>query len=158
MVSPPKKLGRVTLSSNDGDGDGDGDGYENLTYKVKSRCFKLYSAYSISFNLSNVGSFLELNSKILYRSSGKEKESRCLVFTFSTKREIKAFSHRSRAVTARKCTKKRDARAKMLFCQSKPTAFLPFLLTSPSSLLKLPKIKMIGTLLSVVHRQVHNNK
>ena len=118
----------------------------------------LLQTYSISFNLSNVGSFLELNSKILYRSSGKEKESRCLVFMFSTKREIKAFSHRSRAVTARKCTKKRDARAKMLFCQSKPTAFLPFLLTSPSSLLKLPKIKMIGTLLSVMHRQVHKNK
>ena len=40
-------------------------------------------------------SFLELNSKWLYRSSGKEKESRlsllCLVFTFSTKREISYF-------------------------------------------------------------------
>ena len=41
-------------------------------------------------------------------------------------------------MTAKKCTKKRDARAKLLFCQSKPIAFLPFLLTSPSSLLKLP--------------------
>ena len=26
------------------------------------------------------------------------------------------------ATTAKKCTKKRDARAKLLFCQSKPTA------------------------------------
>ena len=34
---------------------------------------------------------LELNSKRLYRSSGKEKESRCLVFTSSTKREIRQF-------------------------------------------------------------------
>ena len=34
--------------------------------------------------------------------------------------------------------KKRDARAKLLSCQSKPIAFLPFLLLSPSSLLKLP--------------------
>ena len=35
----------------------------------------------------------ELNSKRLYRSSGKEKESRCLVqvFTSSTKREIRQF-------------------------------------------------------------------
>ena len=41
-------------------------------------------------------------------------------------------------MTAKKCTKKRDARAKLLFCQSKPIAFLPFSLTSPSSLLKLP--------------------
>ena len=31
---------------------------------------------------------LELNSKRLYRSSGKGKESRCLVFTYSIKREI----------------------------------------------------------------------
>ena len=35
----------------------DGDGYENVTWKVKSRCFKLYPAYSISFNSSNVGNF-----------------------------------------------------------------------------------------------------
>ena len=44
-------------------------------------------------------------------------------------------------MTAKKCTKKRDARAKSLFCQSKPIAFLPFLLTSPSSLLKNPNTK-----------------
>ena len=41
-------------------------------------------------------------------------------------------------VTAKKCTKKRDARAELLFCQSKSIAVLPFSLTSPSSLLKLP--------------------
>ena len=34
---------------------------------------------------------LELNSKRLYQSSGKEKQSRCLVFTSSTKREIRHF-------------------------------------------------------------------
>ena len=33
---------------------------------------------------------------------------------------------------------KRDARAKLLFCQSKPFAFLPSSLPSPSSLLQLP--------------------
>ena len=38
-----------------------------------------------------------------------------------------------------KCTKKHDARAELLFCQSKPIGFnWPFSLTSPSSLLKLP--------------------
>ena len=39
-----------------------------------------------------------------------------------------------------KCTKKRHARAKLLFCLSKPIAFLPFSLPSPSpsSLCKLP--------------------
>ena len=32
-----------------------GDGYEKDTLKVKSRCFKLYRVYSISFSSSNVG-------------------------------------------------------------------------------------------------------
>ena len=35
--------------------------------------------------------FLELNSEGLYQSSGKEKESCCLVFPSSTKREIRHF-------------------------------------------------------------------
>ena len=36
----------------------DGDGYENVTYKAKSRCFKLYRTYySISFNSSNALNF-----------------------------------------------------------------------------------------------------
>ena len=65
----------------------DGDGYENVTWKVKSRCFKLNRAYSISFNSLKCW-LLGINSYRLYRSSGKEKESRCLVITSSTKREI----------------------------------------------------------------------
>ena len=44
------------------------------------------------------------------------------------------------ATTAKKCTKKRDARAKLLFCQSKPIALLPLSLTSLSSFLKLPNV------------------
>ena len=43
-------------------------------------------------------------------------------------------------MTAEKCTKKRDARAKLLFCQSKPIALVPFSLPSPSSLVKLPNV------------------
>ena len=35
--------------------------------------------------------FLELNSKGLYQSSGKEKESGCLVFPSSTKRQFRHF-------------------------------------------------------------------
>ena len=38
----------------------------------------------------------------------------------------------NRAETAKKCPKKRDARAKLLFYQSKPIAFLTFSLPSPS--------------------------
>ena len=34
---------------------------------------------------------LVLSSERLYQSSGKEKESRCLVFTSNTKREIRHF-------------------------------------------------------------------
>ena len=41
-------------------------------------------------------------------------------------------------VHAKKCTKKCDACAKMLFSQSKPVSLLPFFLLSLSSLLKLP--------------------
>ena len=44
---------------------------------------------------------------------------------------------------AKKCTEKRDARAKLLFCQSKPSDFLTFSLTSPSSLLKLPNLSFV---------------
>ena len=106
---------------------------------MKSRCVKLYRAYSLSFNSSNVGKnlFLELNCKRLYQSSGKEKESRRLAS--SAKHKKKAFSRRSRAVTGTKYTKMRNARAELLFCQSKPITFLPFSLTSLSSLhIKLP--------------------
>ena len=40
-------------------------------------------------------------------------------------------------MTAKKCTKKRDARAELLFGQSKPSLVLPFSLTSPLSLVEL---------------------
>ena len=40
-------------------------------------------------------------------------------------------------MTAKECTKKRDARAELLFGQSKPSLVLPFSLTSPLSLLEL---------------------
>ena len=56
--------------------------------------------------------FPELNCKRRYQSSGKEKESRCLEFTSSITRGI---SRRCRAVTAKQCTKKRDARADLVF-------------------------------------------
>ena len=68
-------------------------------------------------------SFSELSSKGLYQSSVKEKENCCLVFLSTTKRV---------------------ARAKLLFWQYQPSAFLPFSLTSWSSLLKLPKDHHIG--------------
>ena len=43
----------------------------------------------------------------------------------------------------------------LLFCQSKPTAFLPFLLMSPSSLLKLPIYYGMNPTLNIF---MHNNR
>ena len=80
----------------------------------------------------------------MVRSSGKGKESRCLVFTSSKKREIRQFHVVVFSVTARKCTKMRDARAELLFRQSKPIAVLPFSLRSPSSLLKVARLDFLG--------------
>ena len=61
-------------------------------------------------------------------------ENWSLVFTSSAKREKKGVSRCRRATTAKKCTKMRDARAKLLFCQSKPINFLPSLLLKFSNL------------------------
>ena len=94
---------------------------------MSSRRFKLYRAYSISFTSSNVDKgFLELNSKGLYQSSGKPEKNCCLVFLFSTKR---GFRHFNVVVVQRRqkmYKKKRDTRAKLLFCQSKQRGLLLF--------------------------------
>ena len=58
--------------------------------------------------------FLELNSKRLYQSSGKEKESCCLVVLSLTKREIRHFHVVVVQRRLRNVQKKRDARAKLL--------------------------------------------
>ena len=73
---------------------------------------------------------VELNFKRLYQISGKEKESCYLVFTSSTKREIRHF-HVAVVQRRQRNVQKSDARPKLLFCQSKPIAFLPFSLPSP---------------------------
>ena len=68
----------------------------------------------------------------------QQKEKKVVVLCSRPPQNVKSgvfTSYYSLPVTAKKCTKKRDARAKLLFCQSKPIAFLPFSLTSPSSLL-----------------------
>ena len=53
----------------------------------KRHLIKRLFAYSISFHSTNVRIFLELNSKGLYSSSGKEKESCRRMFPSSTKRD-----------------------------------------------------------------------
>ena len=106
----------------------EGDSCEDLTWKVKSLCFKLYHAYSMSFNSSNVGIFfcsLILKDCIKVQEK-KTKSSSCVHVLPKTCNY--AFSPRSRALTAKKYTKKRDARAEFLFCQSKRIAFFSVLL------------------------------
>jgi len=55
-----------------------------------SNFIALILSHSIRQNLA-IFSGVEYYSKRLYRSSEKEEESRCLVFTFSRKREIRHF-------------------------------------------------------------------
>ena len=82
----------------------------------------------------------------MYVSSEKEKENFLLVFTFSIKRESTKF-HVVVVQQRQRKVQKSVARAKLLFCHSKPIAFLPFSLPSPSSLLKLSILtikKLVG--------------
>ena len=51
---------------------------------------------------------------------------------------VKRVRELSRATTAKKRPKKRDARAQLLFCWYKPITFFWFSLASPASLLELP--------------------
>ena len=70
------------------------------------RCLKLYGFHSILFSLSNVGANVSgVDSYALYLSS--ERIMDFYSFAFLSTRVI---SSCSRATTARKCTKKRDAR------------------------------------------------
>ena len=101
---------------------------------MNSRCFKLYRAYSILFNSSNVAKFLW--SRILkdcIKVQEDKKENDCFVFPSSTKREIRHF-----------CVVVVQRRANLLFCQSGPVAFLPFLLPSLLPLLKVMLHRTIG--------------
>ena len=59
------------------------------------------------------------------------KRSLCFEFMSSTVHEIRHFHTVVMQCVSKKCTKKLDARAEVLFCQSRPNAFLLFSLTSP---------------------------
>ena len=82
--------------------------------------------------------FFGVDSKGLCQSSGKEKESCCLVFPSSTKREIRHFH----VVVVQR--RQRNVQKSVMHVQNCGVAnlnvllFLLFLLPSPSSDLKLP--------------------
>ena len=106
-------------------------------------CLRRYPTYSISFNSSTIDNYsLELNSNGLYQSSGKEKESCCLVFPSLTNHEIGHFH------VLKLCSDDSKEMYKKAWCTFKVVVwpistnfFLPFLLTLPSLLLKLPNEK-----------------
>ena len=86
--------------------------------------------------------FLELNSKGLYQSSVKEKESRCLVFTSSTRRAIRQFHIvvvQRRQKNVQKCVMHVQS---CCFANVNILFFVPFLLSS-SALFKLPSVYVI---------------
>ena len=58
-------------------------------------------------------------------------------------------------MTAKKCTKKCDARVKIVVLLTKPIVFLKFSLPSPSSDLKVPNIRHIRTKLVVIITVYH---
>ena len=88
-------------------GNTDDECYENVTWKVNSRYFKLYRTYSNSFKSSNVGNFFW--SWILEDVSKFRRRKGESVHVHDTTWNC------SRTATAKKCTKKSDARAKLLF-------------------------------------------
>ena len=66
---------------------------ENVPQKENSRCFKLHRPHSNSLICQMLAIFSgdEFLSDYFRLSSQKEKESRCLVYTSSIKREIRPF-------------------------------------------------------------------
>ena len=127
----------------------DVDGYKNMNLHR----FKLYHAYSISFTSSNVGKCFW--SWILRDSIKLKEKKRKLLSCVPVldKTWIQALSHCSRAMTAKKCTKKAWCTCKVVVLLIKPTALLLFSLPSTSSLLKLP-IYLHTTPVSTVYQKL----
>ena len=102
------------LNKNDGDDGATKTSLKKWSREVALNCISLIPSCSTRQMLAI---FLELNSKRRYQSSGKlEKKQVVLSVHVLHKTWNLAFSRRNRSVTAKKCTKKHDARAKLLFC------------------------------------------
>ena len=86
--------------------------------------------------------FLELNSKRLYQSSGKQKKSR-LLFTSSTKREIRHFH----VVVVQR--RQRNVQKRVMHAQSCCFANLNLLLFSPSRCCRRRRHRCLSSLISI---------
>ena len=111
-----------------------GDGFENVTSKVNSHSFKLYRAYFIYVNSSNV-----------------QFQKNCIEVQEKKRKSESHFSRRSGAVTATQYTKIKSVMhvQSCMFCQYKLIAFTSFSLKSPSSLLKFRNIVLVGAAINV---------
>ena len=91
----------------------DDDDYENVTQKVNSRCFKLYRAYSILFTLSNFGKCFW--SWILKECSKVQEKKKRVVLCSCPLQNVNLGTFTLSCNDDTKCTKKRDARGKVVF-------------------------------------------
>ena len=96
----------------------DGDGSENVTFKMNSRFS--FQTLSRIFRFAKNVKCRRISLELIYwrphSSLQRGRNIRRRLFTSSIKREIRNFSRSSRAVTVKKCTKKCDARLKLLIC------------------------------------------
>ena len=91
--------------------------------------------------MSNVGEIFW--SQILGENPNLERERKIRRYVFTgalLKTSHREISRSSRAVTAKKCTKKCNARVELLFWLLRLLLFLTSSLPSPSSLLRLPNL------------------
>ena len=103
--------------------------------------FKLDGVYSVLLFVKCGQIFLELNSKRLFGSSGKEKESRYLVFMSSRRREIRHF-HIIVVQWSRQRNVQKSVLHVQIWCFVNLNLLLfwnMFPLPSPLSLLKFPR-------------------
>ena len=103
----------------------DGDGYENISKKSE-----IVLSASNFITLIRSHSVRQMLAIVIKQISGKEKESRCLVFASSTKREIRYFHV---IVVQWRQGKVQTSQQSCCFGNLNLfSAFLPFSLTSPS--------------------------
>ena len=109
-----------------------GDGFENVTSKVNSHSFKLYRAYFIYVNSSNV-QFQKTVSTFRKRKESRSRIFHVVVVQWRQRNVPKSVMH------VQSC----------MFCQYKLIAFMSFSLKSPSSLLKFRNIVLVGAAINV---------
>ena len=94
----------------------DDDGSENVGKKMNLRSFKLNRVYLDPLSMSNAGDFSwSWILKGFYSGSKRGRKIRRRMSTSSIKRQIRRFHVVVVQWTSKKCTKKRDARAELLF-------------------------------------------